>query len=271
MESQGARDLEKKEEKYPMMLMDEPKGDKPTFSLITASLNSKKDLAVTIQSLLSQKSQDFEFILVDGLSSDGTPDAAAAAASKFVYPPKITVEKDEGIYYAFNKGLRQVIGEYICFLGCGDKLVPDALDTVQAKIKEEPGADVYYGILKKYDDGGGFTVYSSSPENLLNCSMIPHQASFIRRETYRSLGGFSQEYRIASDFEVMLRIFLNKGKFVFIDQILAEFKLGGISTRDSDGYYECIKILKKYNCIGEGEYRKKALKKIFRDALRRLL
>jgi hypothetical protein len=101
--------------------------------------------------------------------------------------------------------------------------------------------------------------------------MIPHQASFVRRETYISLGGFSQEYKIASDFEVMLRITLNKGKFVFIDRILAEFKMGGISTMNSDGYYECIKILKKHNCIGQVEYRKKALKKTFRDALGRLL
>lgn len=254
-----------------MISANAPTACTPTFSLISASLNSKNDLAVTIESLLSQKRQNFEFILVDGLSSDNTPDVAVSAASKFTFSPTIIIEKDEGIYDAFNKGLRQAIGEYICFLGCGDKLAPDALEIVQAKMKEEPSADVYYGILKKYDDKGGFTIYSSSPQKLLDCSMIPHQASFIRRETYLSLGGFSREYQIASDFEVMLRIFLNKGKFVFIDQILAEFKLGGISTRDSDGYYECIKILKKYNCIEEGEYRKKVLKKTFRDVMRRLL
>lgn len=241
---------------------------KPKFSILTASLNKKADLSLTVDSLLKQSDQDFEFILIDGASSDGTPESVRDRISEFTSPPIIVSEPDKGIYDAFNKGLELASGEYVCYLGCGDKLEPNALEIVKKRMEIEPNADVYYGIMKKYEESGGFTIYSSSPENLLNCSMIPHQASFVKRETYRALGGFSLEYRIASDFEAMLRIYLNKSKFVFIDQILAEFKMGGVSTRDSDGYYECMDILKKYGCVSKKEYRRKMMKKRLRDMMR---
>ncbi len=243
---------------------------KPKFSILTASLNTKTDLSLTVDSILKQSDQDFEFILIDGASSDGTPESVRDRISEFTSPPIIVSEPDKGIYDAFNKGLRLASGEYICYLGCGDKLESNALEIVKRKITTEPDADVYYGILKKYNDDGAFTVYSSSPENLFNCTMIPHQASFVKRDTYLKLGGFSLEYKIASDFEAMLRIFLNNGRFVFIDQILAEFKMGGISTRDSDGYYECMGILKKYGCVSKKEYRRKMMKKRLRDITRKV-
>ncbi len=241
------------------------------FSIITASKNAKNDFCITVDSLLHQSDNNYEFILIDNVSDDGTIEFIETRSKEFAYSPIIVSEPDKGIYDAFNKGLKLASGEYICYLGCGDKLTPNALEIVKKKITTEPGADVYYGILKKYYNNGGFTIYSSSPENLFNCSMIPHQASFIKRDTYLKLGGFSLEYKIASDFEVMLRILLNNGKFVFIDQILAEFKMGGISTRDSDGFYECMSILKKYGCVDEKEYNKKILKKRLRDIVNRIL
>jgi len=243
---------------------------KTMFSVITASRNAKQDLGLTVDSLLRQSDSNYEFILIDDVSEDGTIELIKERSEEFGYSPIIVSEPDKGIYDAFNKGLRLASGEYICYLGCGDKLESNALEIVKRKITTEPDADVYYGILKKYNDDGAFTVYSSSPENLFNCTMIPHQASFVKKDTYLKLGGFSLEYKIASDFEVMLRIFLNNGRFVFIDQILAEFKMGGISTRDSDGFYECMSILKKYGCVDKKEYDRKMLKKRLRDITRKV-
>lgn len=235
------------------------------ISVIVASKNAKHDLMSTIESLENQTDKNFEFILIDGMSSDGTIDAVYQKINGFVTAPIIISEPDKGIYDAYNKGLRLASGAYICYLGCGDKLLPRSIETVRGVMAHTPNSDVYYGIVKRYDEKGAFTIYSSSPENLLNCSMIPHQACFVKKETYLKYGGFSLDYVVASDFAAMLQIYLNKGSFVFIDKILAEFKMGGISTRNSDGYYECIRILREKGCISNNEYRKKRNKKYLRD------
>ena len=235
------------------------------ISIIAASKNARDDLASTVESLLKQTDTNFEFILIDGMSSDGTIDVLEEKANRFAHAPKIISELDKGIYDAYNKGLSIASGDYICYLGCGDKLLPDSIRLVKSFIAATPDADVYYGIIKKYYENGGFTIYSSSPENLFNCSMIAHQASFVKKDVYCKYGGFSMNYKIASDFRVMLKLYLDKGKFVFIDRILAEFKMGGISTRNSDGYYECIQILKENKCISQKEYIRKMIKKFFRE------
>ena len=240
------------------------------ISVIVASKNAKHDLMSTIESLEKQKDKNFEFILIDGASSDGTIDAVYQMIDDFVTAPIIVSEPDKGIYDAYNKGLSLASNGYICYLGCGDKLLPNSIETVRDVMAHTPNSDVYYGIIKRYDKNGAFTIYSSSPENLLDCSMIPHQACFVRKEAYLKYGGFSLDYVIASDFAAMLQIYLNKGSFVFIDKILAEFKMGGISTRNSDGYYECIKILRKNGCISKNDYRKKRTKKYLRDLVSRI-
>ena len=87
------------------------------ISIIAASKNARDDLASTVESLLKQTDTNFEFILIDGMSSDGTIDVLEESES-LPHAPKIISELDKGIYDAYNKG--HCIGDYICYLGCSD-------------------------------------------------------------------------------------------------------------------------------------------------------
>jgi len=100
---------------------------KAKFSIITASKNAKQDLCLTVDSLLQQNDRNYEFILIDGESNDGTIEFIQTKSREFAHAPTIISEPDKGIYDAFNKGLKLASGEYICYLGCGDKLTPNAL------------------------------------------------------------------------------------------------------------------------------------------------
>lgn len=174
----------------------------PSLSIITINLNNKEGLIRTVESVRSQIFKDYEHIVIDGKSTDGSVSYLNENRELFSY---LVSEQDEGIYNAQNKGWRRAAGKYCLFLNSGDVLLkPESLKTAFAHEFDE---DLVYGNLMI--DYGGEVVEGIQPDILtlehLYFATLWHPATFIKRSLLEYAGGFSEEYRIVSDYEFFLR------------------------------------------------------------------
>ena len=119
----------------------------PRFSIITVVLNNEKFLNETIKSIINQRYKNLEYIVIDGKSTDDTIHIIKKYKNKI---NKFLSEKDKGIYYAFNKGIRLASGEYICFVNSDDKLTLNALNIINKYIENYPDIDFIFGSVKKH-------------------------------------------------------------------------------------------------------------------------
>jgi glycosyltransferase involved in cell wall biosynthesis len=147
----------------------------PFFTIITINLNNKKGLERTIKSVLCQRFTDFEFIVVDGVSSDGSQEFILEHQSKIT---KVIIEKDNGVYDAMNKGLAHATGKYIQFLNSGDSLKDEhALESIAKQVN---GEDMIYTDVELLE--GDQLVAMKFPSELSwrfqMTDMICHQAHF---------------------------------------------------------------------------------------------
>jgi len=205
------------------------------ISVITATKNSKETLAACLASVHMQSYLHQEHIIIDGASTDGT----LAEFGKYHDQPDLVVsELDEGIYHALNKGLARASGDIIGFLN-SDDLYADAhvLKRVAAAFAD-PAVEAVYGDLlyvKRRDPSQVIRYWRSCPYTgaLLHQGwMPPHPTLYLRREVYDRIGVFDQTYRIAADYDLMLRLLSQPhGKVVYLPSIMVHMRLGGISNR----------------------------------------
>ncbi|MCF8414008.1 MAG: glycosyltransferase [Melioribacteraceae bacterium] len=204
------------------------------ISVITATYNSGKFLESAIESVAEQSYNDIEYIIVDGGSTDNTLQIIKDHKS-VIY--KYISEKDEGIYFALNKGIKHATGEIICFLHSDDKFAsPDVLQTV-ADCFLRTDADVVYGDLIynsrerenkliRYWKAGEFKKHS-----MFFGWMPPHTATFIKSKIYSQIGLFNTDLKISADYELILRIFsIIDLKVDYIPQLMIKMRVGGISN-----------------------------------------
>lgn len=205
------------------------------LSIITVCLNQARDIARTCESVVRQTWRDFEWIVVDGGSTDGTVDILEQYRSRCA---ALVSEPDSGVYNAMNKGLARAAGEYVLFLNGGDRLVgDDVLGRVFGGGGSEPipGADIVYGdILLERD--GAIAGRAASPDAedvdflfFAAGETLPHPASFIRRSLFLRHGGYDESYRIAGDVERWAVFAKNGCSFARIDRVVSVFQSGGIS------------------------------------------
>ena len=204
------------------------------LSIITAVRNGAETLRGCIESVQKQ-TIPAEHIIIDGASTDGTFDVIAQYRSSIA---KVISEPDKGIYYALNKGLRLASGDVIGLLH-GDDLYAHArvLESV-VKPFEEQNVDSCYGDLLYVDknDTDKIIRYWKASEyhhgKFKYGWMPPHPTFFVRREIYEKYGYFNTDFRIAADYELMLR-FLEKHKIstYYIPEVLIKMRLGGASNR----------------------------------------
>ena len=196
----------------------------PLFSIITVVRNAVDTIENCIESVLNQSLADFEYIVIDGLSDDGTFEIISAHQSAIdIY----VREKDAGIYDAMNKAIAMCRGRYICIINDDDAYFEDTLKNVQKVVTEFPNSQIIYGgveILGK--EGGSLLVHHSN----LDRAMIAHPSCFVSTETYRLLSAFNANFKIAADYDFMLRA-RNAGA-VFQDSglLLAKYRPGGSSA-----------------------------------------
>ena len=236
----------------------EGKERKMLFSIITVCYNSEKTIERTLRSVLEQSFQDFEYIIVDGASSDRTLDIIHQYEPLFGDRIKVISEKDKGIYDAMNKGIRASLGEVVGILNSDDYYEEDALENV-AGAYQGYEYTIIYGLVRLVNDGKEVMVYLKSPD-FLEEDMIAHPACFITRKIYEQYGMYSLRYPYSADYEFMLRIREHdKIKFEKIYIILTNFARNGASSTVK-AYRDTLKLKCSYQLIGKNEYRIKMVK-----------
>ncbi len=206
------------------------------LSIITPSYNSATTISRTIESVVAQNYSDLEYIIIDGASKDNTADIVKS------YQDKIKInfisEPDNGIYDGMNKGIKIASGEVIGILNSDDVFFDNnVLNTVaDAFVKE--GVDFVYGDIKYFsDDINKTSRYWKTGEynslKLNNGWTIPHPALFLRKEVYEKSGLYRDDFKIAGDYEFILRI-LKKHNFnlKYIPQVFVKMFDGGVSGRN---------------------------------------
>jgi glycosyltransferase involved in cell wall biosynthesis len=218
------------------------------LSIITVNRNNAGGLKKTIGSVINQTFRNFEFIIIDGASSDNSVDVIKEYADNIGYWKS---ETDNGTYHAMNKGIKASSGEYCYFLNSGDYL---ADNTVLERIFDhEIHGDIVSGDVRKLRPNNKFrTVHSHESVSLhkLCIHSLPHQATMIRRSLFEEIGYYSENYKIASDWEFFLKALIVHNKiYQHINLDFSYFKLGGISSREEsiplarEESYECLKKL----------------------------
>lgn len=211
----------------------------PLISVITVCFNSAKTIARTLNSLKNQSCRDFESIVVDGGSTDGTQEIIKSLGERVNH---FISEPDQGIYDAMNKGLALASGTYIAFLNSDDYYLPN---TIQLLSDQGSDADIYFGnMIKERELNGTVFRRTEIPDlsRMKETMSIFHPSVFAKRDLFQSLGKFSLQYSLASDYHWLLRAYLNGAKFEHVDEALSVFTIGGVSNYSCKSYSEAAAI-----------------------------
>jgi glycosyltransferase involved in cell wall biosynthesis len=209
-----------------------------TLSLITPSYNSAKTIARTIDSVIAQNYSDLEYIILDGASTDDTLKIIASYQDKINI--RLVSERDNGIYDAMNKGIKIATGDIIGILNSDDLFNSGEVIKTVADAFADAEIDAVYGDIKYFaDDINKITRYwraGEYKENKLNNGwIIPHPALFLRRSVYEKAGLFNTDFKIAGDYEFMLRILkIHQIKVKYIPEVFAKMYDGGKSAESID-------------------------------------
>ena len=207
------------------------------LSVITINYNNLQGLDNTIKSVESQSVKDFEWVVVDGASSDGSRELIEEHSNNIT---SWVSERDSGIYNAMNKGIRMSKGEYLLFLNSGDMF---ADDQVVANIMSElTGEDFIFGNIYHSDKLGvkAFNEKNITDKEMafmLTTSSLPHQSTFIHRSVFERYGFYREDLRIVSDWEKLMDVLVFKhGSLRYIPIVVSIYDTGGISSNNKRLY-----------------------------------
>jgi len=222
----------------------------PKVSIITVCLNNGKFLEETIRSVRGQTYKNIEYIIIDGGSTDGTMDVIKEYEKDIDY---WVSEPDNGIAEAFNKGIKASTGEIIGILNAGDWYRTNSVECVVEAFMDNPDAEVAHGDLIYWEADGKTEVRMQKPlrnrnKNIFNMKApYNHPTMFVKRRVYEQYGLFDTRYKIAMDYDFMLRLTLAGVRFYYLDKIIANQRLGGISSLDaSKAFVEAKEIILKH-------------------------
>jgi glycosyltransferase involved in cell wall biosynthesis len=213
------------------------------ISIITINYNNLEGLKRTVESVVNQTWQEFEYIVIDGGSTDGSAEYIESQNGKIDY---WVSEPDNGIYNAMNKGIEKATGEYLLFLNSGDYLFTNK--TLKENVKYIKNYDFIFfniqivGIKSPY-------IYSC-PNTLIFSDLyfgsLPHQSSFIKKELFQKIGLYDEGLRIVSDWKFfIIALYKYHCTYIKINKTFAAFHSGGISSQ-FDNLIERDLVLKEY-------------------------
>ncbi|MAZ29315.1 MAG: glycosyl transferase [Cytophagaceae bacterium] len=227
------------------------------ISVVTIVYNNKESIATCVESVLNQTYPDVEHIIVDGASTDGTQEVVQSYGPRVA---KFVSEKDKGLYNALNKGLQMATGDIIGILHSDDLYFENTTLEDVANCFMETQADLVYGngvYVDKQDISRVKRIYPAKPfsNRFLKYGWIPlHTTIYVKKEVFKEYGMYDESYKIASDYEISLRWFLeDKIKKYYLNQFLVKMRLGGKSTTaklQKLKSKEDFKIIKQYNLLG---------------------
>jgi len=209
----------------------------PTYSIITATLNAAGFVDRSLASVLRQSVPPRELIVVDGGSTDETRsivERAARIRRRLGLEARVRVlqRAGGGLAGAWNRGIARSRGEVIFLLNADDWLEPDAARKALARFESDPDVGIVHAKARIHDrEGSALGVFAPTLAHRmgLNCRTV-HCSTFVRREVYERVGGFDSRFRTTLDFDFIERAWAAGIRFSFIDEVLANFRLGGIST-----------------------------------------
>ena len=213
------------------------------ISIITVCYNSEKTIKKTIESILKQDYDNKEYIIIDGGSKDNTLDIINGFS---VGIDKIISEKDNGIYDAMNKGLKLATGDVIGILNSDDLYVnQNILNDVMFQFSNDPNLDILYGdlVYVKHDDINKivrtWTSKNYYPNFFENGGVPPHPSLFVSARVYHKAGYFNLKYKLAADYEFMLRIFKTFCfKIKYLPLVFVNMRLGGATNNSLKNIYK---------------------------------
>lgn len=220
------------------------------LSIITINFNNLEGLRKTIDSVLSQTWHDFEWIIIDGGSTDGSKELIEDTANKLTasdYNPLSfwCSESDSGIYNALNKGLSHCIGTYINCMNSGDEFYDN--QTLEKLFSTSHNSDIIFGNSFHYSKENAFI--SHYPESVdlyfLYHSNICHQAMFVKTELLKA-SPFDEQYRICADYAKWLELMIQGCSFKYVQNMICRFDMTGLSNTGDLITIEREKIKTKY-------------------------
>jgi glycosyltransferase involved in cell wall biosynthesis len=208
------------------------------LSIITINLNNCFNLKKTIESVFSQTFTDYEYIIIDGGSTDGSKELIEKYQNRFVY---WISEKDNGIYNAMNKGIIKANGEYLLFLNSGDCLYNDLV--LMQFFNKKSISDIIYGNVfwnPEISHHNGIF-----PDKLtfeyFKINSLPHQASFINKKLFEVVGLYDENYKIISDWLFfLLAIYRFNCSYEHRNQIITTCDTQGLSFEE-DSWSKIVK------------------------------
>lgn len=212
------------------------------LTVITINLNNADGLQKTLHSVMSQTSQNFEYIIIDGASGDGSVEFIKQFASQqALFSPSFCLkwisERDTGVYQALNKGIQLADGEYLLFLNSGDFFYSKTV--VETFLSQNYFADIVCGrcAISKNDR----VVHITNPPDyvtfgtLYNGEGLAHQSTFIKRKLFNSIGFYREDFRYNSDIDFWYKaIILNNASTVKHNYIVCDYNLAGISSVENN-------------------------------------
>ncbi len=199
------------------------------LSIITINYNNKPGLEKTIASVINQSFTDFEYIVIDGGSTDGSAEVLQNFKDKITY---YVSEKDAGIFNAQNKGLAKATGEYCLFLNSGDYLADQ--NVLKNVLNKNFTADIAYGNMYIAHPNGkkekGYMPAKITFFQMMNDTLW-HPVSFIKRALFTKYGNYNETFKIASDYDFFFKVLLTKNASTFyLDEFISVFSLDGASS-----------------------------------------
>lgn len=217
------------------------------ISIISICYNNEEEIARTIESVINQTYLNIEYLVVEGASKDKTLEVVYRYKKHI---SKIISEPDIGIYDAINKGIKAATGDVVGLIHAGDELFDNFVIEKIANHFKENDIEALYGHSKIYsEDGQKIVRVNRSPEyknNLFRMGWFPsHQSFYAKRELFEIYGYYNLKYKIAADYELLLRfLYIHKIKVKLLDEYIVKFKLGGASTKSAQNIIqlnkECI-------------------------------
>jgi glycosyltransferase involved in cell wall biosynthesis len=201
----------------------------PYVSVVTASLNRRDSIARTLTSVCAQSFRDFEHLVIDGGSSDGTVEMLQAHQSRC--PLQWISEPDSGIADAMNKGVALARGKYVLFIHADDELAgPEVLQRAHTLLRQEE-CDIYSFPVVVPGPAGRRRFYRPIRVHWWHHfkTIIPHQGAFVHRQVFERIGGFRPELKIAMDYDFFYRAFQNRSRARFGRMVVARMGAGGVS------------------------------------------
>ncbi len=209
-----------------------PLQDAPThsysLSIVTVVYNDKEGLRRTYQSLKSQPTLDYQWIIIDGVSTDGTVELIMSLD----HPSLDWIsEEDAGIYDAMNKGAERSHGKYLLFLNAGDEILPLAFAKLHEDLISTASLTINTYATVVHGPNNSDDYFFSNPGKLESYMSVYHSSTIIPKQFFTELRGYNLAYSLASDYDLLLRARLRNFPFQAFDNALSRYHRGGASDR----------------------------------------